>query len=657
MSKFPISANNDQADEPDQEQDLEAHRASGEILAGLMFDAAMTGAKRRRMHIKPSLTIVEVPHANWVLRMSKALGRLSNDFIVRTVTALPKRSAEKAGPDDLPWLQMGRSLIFISHDPAGLIDDAVIRSADVVVRVPALTPSLLRKAICQLTGSSARGVTVQMCTLDPQLLMSLLRPGATARQCVERLRAALLPPKGSSLLSRSRMPVLEDLPLTQLVKTWSGPLLADLRAARQGQLDPSTLTYAVLEGPPGTGKTLIAGSLAQSAGYAFVPSSVGAWFTEGDGALGGVSRNIKRFIDDIIEKSPAVGLLDELDALPDRATMDPKGREWWTTCITLVLTEIDRLRRCGKPVFLLGATNHYSFLDSALIRPGRLEARVPVLPPSRDDEVISLLRHYLSEDFEDGELEKLVRLALNQTPARVEGWTHAARAQARCAGRPLALTDMIDQMAPSDTRSVEDQRIIAIHELGHAVVAVRLGVTVKSVSIIPGARTGGHTSTRLKTLVPSLSSIRARATIMLDGRAADMVAGQGPNGGAEADLADATRLLLEARETLGLYERLSSAHALGRSLDPSSLHADIERELTDLLAEAQDIVRNEKATILELADRLVEIRVLSGEEVTSALDHPPQTKASLSVGAVAETGASLPQSSEKGPPLRTGSGR
>ncbi|SMQ85549.1 Peptidase family M41 [Devosia lucknowensis] len=619
MSKFNVATNNNEADEPDDEQELEAHRASGEILAKLMFDAAMTAAERRRMQRKPSLTIVHVPHPNWVLRMSKALNRLDHDFVVRSVTTAPKRSAEKSGLDDLPWLQMGRSLIFISHDPAGLIEDAVIKSADVFVMVPALTPALLRKAIREMTGSPARGVTAKMCRLDPQLLMSLLRPGATARQSIERLRAAINPAASSSTVFESKTPLLDDLPLTKVVKDWSDPLVADLRAARQGQVDPSTLTYAILEGPPGTGKTLIAGSLARSAGYNFVPSSVGAWFTHGDGALGGVSRNVKAFIDEIIEKSPALGLLDEADALPDRATMDAKAREWWTACVTLVLTEIDRLRRCGKPAYLVGATNHYNFLDSALIRPGRLQKRVSVLPPSSSEEVRALLRHYLAEDFEETELEKLVRLALNHTPARVEGWTNAARARARSAGRALLLTDMIEQMVPADTRSADDQRTISIHELGHAVVAIRLGIVVKSVSIIPGARTGGHTSTRLPTLVPTLASIRAQATMMLGGRAADMVLGQGPNGGAETDLADATRLLLDARETLGLYERLSSGHALGRSLDPSALHADIESELTGLLAEAQKIVRADKVTILALADRLVEMRVLSGEEVAEAL--------------------------------------
>jgi len=171
----------------------------------------------------------------------------------------------------------------------------------------------------------------------------------------------------------ANVPRLDQLPLTELVRSWSDQVLRDLRAVEAGSL--------ALEGPPGTGKTLIANSLAASAGWTFMSSSVGPWFTTGDGVLGGVARNLKSFVDQVLASEPAIGFIDELDELPDRETMDNRGRDWWTPVITLFLTEIDRLRQSGRKVLLIGVTNYRERLDSALIRPGRLQQRVSLLPP------------------------------------------------------------------------------------------------------------------------------------------------------------------------------------------------------------------------------------------------------------------------------------
>ncbi|KFL30300.1 hypothetical protein JP75_17200, partial [Devosia riboflavina] len=91
-------------------------------------------------------------------------------------------------------------------------------------------------------------------------------------------------------------------------------------------------------------------------------------------------------MDEVLVNEPAIGFMDELDALPNRATLDNRGRDWWTPLINLFLTEIDRVRKSGKKVLLLGATNYYDRLDGALIRPGRLQQRVSVLPPRTEAE-------------------------------------------------------------------------------------------------------------------------------------------------------------------------------------------------------------------------------------------------------------------------------
>src|SRR5690606_16274671 len=205
------------------------------------------------------------------------------------------------------------------------------------------------------------------------------------RDCISNLRRAAG--------HRSKQPdglntvlALEDLAMTKPVSDWAFGALRLMEKVVVGEVSSTALRYACLEGPPGTGKTTVAAALAKSAGWSFVSTSVGKWFAESGGHLGDVIRAARRFFDEIaLIKGPVVGLMDEIDGLPNRAVMEPKDAQWWTPVVTFVLTEIDRLGQSGKHILLIGATNHFDRLDAALVRPGRLETKVSVLLPDRED--------------------------------------------------------------------------------------------------------------------------------------------------------------------------------------------------------------------------------------------------------------------------------
>ena len=353
-----------------------------EVLATVLLEAALTKANRSLLMCPNRVSIIQVPSADWIGPVAKRLQQICPEHSVeaeeeRKHTA---RTYVPVGSDAHDWLQQGHGVIYVTKDPENGLDSAARMIADQTIILPTLTPMLLRRAIRRVTGGVARGVTADMVRLEFNVIAGLLRPGLSASDCVAGLTRAVA---RLSPISTTRVPLLTELPLSSDLQAWTDQTLTDLKSVANGTMAADKLIFGVLEGPPGTGKSLIVESLAQTASWSFVPSSVGTWFTSGDGALGGVAKNIKTFVDRLLASEPAIGFLDELDAIPSRETMDNRDRGWWTPIVTLVLTELDRLRKSNTKVLLLGATNYYLHLDPALIRPGRLQQRVPVLPPRK----------------------------------------------------------------------------------------------------------------------------------------------------------------------------------------------------------------------------------------------------------------------------------
>lgn len=595
-----------------------ADKDAASMLAEAALEKALNKKTRSQLKQAPGVFIFHVPGAAWIDLIVKALKSRGSNAIIHSVSERKKTAGtyHSTGKDYLDYLQSKRSIAFVCHDPADLLDEEVLLSVDVTVTIAPLSPELLRKTIRGVTGGLARGLSEDCADLPLDTVLSAIRPGLTARQCVSNLHRALA---RSQNPKPDTVPRLDQLPLTRPVREWCDDTLAELQAVRQGTLSPDRLAHGVLEGPPGTGKTLIANSLAASAGWDFVESSVGSWFTSGDGYLGGVIKNLKKFFDDTLAAAPVIGFLDEIDAIPDRAGLDAKGREWWTPVITLFLTQIDRVRKSGKKVLLLGATNYYTRLDDALVRPGRLQQRISIFPPQTEDEALALLEHFAGHTVPQDQLAGIARLGIGATPAVIEGAWKEAQRIARQSHRNPQIIDIIEALTPQETRSPADLRSIALHEIGHAVVAQRLGHHVDSVSIIPNGPSEGHTIAQAPTIVPTRQHLEDLVTIGMGGRAADIVIGDGPNAGAEGDLLRATELLLAARLTQGLGDSLVS-HALAKMTAPPALLSEIDSELQTALNRAKAIIEADREVIISLADRLISEKFLKGDEIAAALN-------------------------------------
>jgi cell division protease FtsH len=217
---------------------------------------------------------------------------------------------------------------------------------------------------------------------------------------------------------------------------------------------------------------------------------------------------------------------------------------------------------------------------------------------------------------------------LGRVGADVVQVVNSARRRARLAGRALTLDDLLAEVSPPDPRSIAELKACAIHEAGHAVVAVALGRTLQGVSLQLSGASGGMTRMEHPGFIPTRAVIEDTVVIGLAGRAADVVLGAGASAGAVGDLALATRELSALHASFGLGRTLlhraevEDANALVR-LDgrfAQSIDADLRR----LLDRAITIVTKHQSVVLAVAEALLARRALSGAQVRALLEtHSP----------------------------------
>lgn len=571
-------------------------------------DAALAG------HV-PAVIVLEASSADLAKLVASELSRTCQGARVVAVTASKKNGDDECIEQMLSSLGKAIHFVVVTHDSAALVPGLVRVAADLVVRLPRPGAAIMRSAIAQLTGSAPRTSLRRLALekLDVSALLTALRPGSTSAQCFARLRALCASAPTSAAITPG--PTLEELPLVEPVRIWADQLLMQMRGIDEGHIPTSSLRHAVLEGPPGTGKTLIAHALSRSSGWPIHATSIGDWFATSDGNLGGVARACRAFFDSLLSQEKAIGFIDEIDALPDRSQLAPKDLQWWGTCITLVLSEIDRVRRSGKPILLVAATNFYGRLDRALTRHERMEQQVRVYPPRTEAEIGAVFRYHLNGALDENTISTVARLCVGTTPAAISSTVEEARAIARKGRRPLIHEDLIAAACPIDRRPPAELRKIAIHEAGHVVVAHLLGFSTASVSIIASGPMGGVTRMRDLPSAPDRSELEAMVMMHLGGRAADIAVGKGAHAGAAEDLETATHLISQGICRLGLYGTLTQLDAAS-----SDLAAEIEGHLKHLLQRTIGIIKANAMVVTALADALLARRILNESEISQILE-------------------------------------
>jgi len=423
-------------------------------------------------------------------------------------------------------------------------------------------------------------------------------------------------------------PRLEDLAGYGEAKTWGLSLAEDIEAWRKGTLVWADVDRGLLlSGAPGTGKTTFASALARSCGAHLVATSVARW--QAAGHLDDTLKAMRRCFEEATAHKPAVLFIDEFDGISDRTRLVGNEHEtYWRQVINFLLELMDGHDRLDG-VVVIGATNHPEVIDAGLLRPGRLDRHIRIPLPDAEERK-HLSRFYFGDDVSDEDIASIAAATAGLAGAHFAKAGREAKRIARRAGRAVAIEDVLAVLPKPKKIVGSERRAIAVHEAGHAVVGLRLGVGYLRAVAVPWE---AHISYPLgfahfefdEEPVWDRQGYLDLIAMTLAGRAAEEVitntAFDGAGAAEGCDLHKASDLATRLELQFGMGEGLAyfnlndiKQRDLVRQNNPV-VAARVERLLRREMERSREIITRFRAAVERIANVLVDTALIEGDEV------------------------------------------
>ena len=396
----------------------------------------------------------------------------------------------------------------------------------------------------------------------------------------------------------------------------------------------------LLVGPPGTGKTMLAKAVAGESNVPFFSIS-GSEFVEMFVGMG--ASKVRDLFKQAKEKAPCIVFIDEIDAIGQkRSSGNMGGNDEREQTLNQLLTEMDGFEG-NTGVIILAATNRPESLDPALTRPGRFDRRVPVeLPDLAGREAILKVHAKKIKTAEDVSFHTIARMAAGASGAELANIINEAALRAVRNGRVIVTEADLEEsievviagyQKKSAVLSDQEKRVVAYHEIGHALVAALQthSAPVQKITIIP--RTSGALGYTMQVdtgdkYLMTKQEIENKIATLTGGRAAEEVAFGEITTGASNDIEQATKLARAMIARYGMSDEFDMVametvtnQYLGGDASlacASDTQKRIDEKVVELVKaqheKARKLLTDNRPKLDKLAQYLYEKETITGEE-------------------------------------------
>ncbi len=407
----------------------------------------------------------------------------------------------------------------------------------------------------------------------------------------------------------------------------------------------------LLVGPPGTGKTLLSKAVAGEAEVPFFIIS-GSEFVEL--FVGAGAARVRDLFEQAKKKAPCIIFIDELDAIGKSRSGSMGvvgGNDEREQTLNQLLTEMDGFTASDKPVIVLAATNQPEVLDAALLRPGRFDRQVLVDRPDLSGRKTILEIYTKKVKLSDSiDLDSIAQATSGFAGADLANMVNEAALLAARGNRKSVeqqdLSEAIERVVAGlekKSRVLQDdeKRVVAYHEVGHAIVGHLMpgGSKVAKISIVPRGMSALGYTLQLPTeerFLNSKEELQGQIATLLGGRSAEEIVFGKITTGASNDLQRATDIAEQMVGTFGMseilgplaYDKQGGGQFLGNGNNPRRAVSDataqaIDKEVRDLVDNAHEmalkILRNNLPLLESISKKILEEEVIEGDDLKSLL--------------------------------------